>query len=251
MPSSLLLAINNEGRVFALSTSGGVWREFPYLGLEFKQVAAIPHMVWAVGGDRQVYVLAHGLDLPVRVREEAYENERWLPLEGFSGRLLPTDRYHFSTKDGTHDRSIDRIRLPSMAWQWEGDWQLELSLDGQPLDHDGWTYAVDFPAQYGPTKQWKTCVRRRKWIRYRRYSALNSWCAIAPLHKDPTQEPFIDVSIGGHQMANGLPGVYSVWAITAHGRVIIFIYTHHIFIYIYIHTLLKNFNSPLKHIIDY
>lgn len=23
-----------------------------------------------------------------------------------------------------------------MAWQWEGDWQIETTLDGQPLDHD-------------------------------------------------------------------------------------------------------------------
>lgn len=88
--------------------------------------------------------------------------------------------------DGTVDRSIDKIGLPSMAWQWEGDWQLELTLNGQPLDHNGWTYAVDFPAQYYPKKQWKSCVRRRLWVRYRRYSAINSWCAIAPLHKDAT-----------------------------------------------------------------
>lgn len=73
-----------------------------------------------------------------------------------------------------------------MAWQWEGDWSLELTLDGQPLDHDGWTYAVDFPAQYYPKKQWKSYVRRRLWVRSRKYSAMNSWCAIAPLHKDAT-----------------------------------------------------------------
>ncbi|XP_030032628.1 tectonin beta-propeller repeat-containing protein isoform X2 [Manduca sexta] len=217
--NSLLFSINHEGKVYALSTSGSCWREFMYLGLEFKTLSAVPHFLWAVGGDRQIYLHVHGLEIPIRVKEESYENERWLPLEGFSGRLLPTDRYHFSSQDGTKDRSIDRIRLPSMAWQWEGDWQLELTLDGQPLDHDGWSYAIDFPAQFGPTKQWKSCVRRRKWIRYRKFSAMNSWCAIAPLHKDPTQEPFIDVSIGGNQIPYASSGTLSVWAITAHGRV--------------------------------
>ncbi|CAH2086466.1 unnamed protein product [Euphydryas editha] len=217
--NSLLFAINNEGKVYALSTSGSCWREFMYLGLEFKTLSAVPHFLWAVGGDRQIYLHVHGLEIPIRVKEESYENERWLPLEGFSGRLLPTDRYHFSSQDGTKDRSIDCIRLPSMAWQWEGDWQLELTLDGQPLDHDGWTYAVDFPAQFGPIKQWKSCVRRRKWIRYRKFSAMNSWCAIAPLHKDPTQEPFIDVSIGGDQIPYASAGTLAVWAITAQGRV--------------------------------
>lgn len=109
-----------------------------------------------------------------------------MPIEGFSSRLLPTDRYHFSNADGTINRSIDKIRLPSMAWQWEGDWQKELTLDGQPLDHHGWTYAVDFPAQFYPKKQWTSCVRRRLWVRSRKYAAMNSWCAIAPLHKDAT-----------------------------------------------------------------
>lgn len=217
--NSLLFSINNEGKVYALSTSSSCWREFMYLGLEFKTLSAVPHFLWAVGGDRQIYLHVHGLEIPIRVKEESFENERWLPLDGFSSRLLPTDRYHFSSQDGTKDRSIDCIRLPSMAWQWEGDWQLELTLDGQPLDHDGWSYAVDFPAQFGPSKQWKSCVRRKKWIRYRKFSAMNSWCAIAPLHKDPTQEPFIDVSIGGNQMPYAAPGTLSVWAITAHGRV--------------------------------
>ncbi|KZC04781.1 Tectonin beta-propeller repeat-containing protein, partial [Dufourea novaeangliae] len=219
MPSSYLYAINNEGRVFGLSTSGNMWKEFMYLGLEFKQLSAVPHFMWAIGGDRQVYVHVHGLDVPIRIKEEIYENERWLPLEGFSGRLLPTDRYNFSNQDGTVDRSRDKVKLPSMAWQWEGDWQIETTLDGQPLDHDGWTYAVDFPATYSTKKQWKSCVRRRKWVRYRRYSAMNSWCAIAPLHKDPTKEPFIDISVGGNQIPGGNLGCLIVWAVTAHGRV--------------------------------
>ncbi|GLH00192.1 Tectonin beta-propeller repeat-containing protein [Gryllus bimaculatus] len=228
MPSSLLFAINNEGRVFGLSTTGTRWREFVYLGLEFKHLSAVPHFMWAVGGDRQIYVHVHGLDIPIRIKEESYENERWLPVEGFSSRLLPTDRYHYSSQDGTRDRSFDKVTLPSMAWQWEGEWHRETTLDGQPLDHDGWTYAVDFPATFHAKKQWKSCVRRRKWIRYRRYVAMNSWCAVAPLHKDPTQEvtnflvvqePFIDVAIGGQNIPGGNPGTLLVWAITAHGRV--------------------------------
>lgn len=219
MPSTLLFATNNEGRVYALSTGNAAWREFLYLGLEFKKVSAVPHFMWSIGGDRQVYVHVHGLDIPIRMKEEAYENERWLPLEGFSNRLLPTDRYNFSNVDGTVNRAIDRIRLPSMAWQWEGDWHLDCSLDGQPLDHDAWTYAIDFPAKFQVKKTWNSCVRRRKWVRFRRYSAMNSWCAIAPLHKDPTQEPFIDVAIGGHNIPGAAPGTLLVWAITAHGRV--------------------------------
>ena len=92
MPSSLLFAINNEGRVFGISTSGTKWREFVYLGLEFKHLSAVPHFMWAVGGDRQIYVHVHGLDIPIRIKEEAYENEvNVLPyciLLYFSGGLI-------------------------------------------------------------------------------------------------------------------------------------------------------------------
>ena len=59
-------------------------------------------------------------------------------------------------------------------------------------------------------------------MRFRRYSALNSWCAVAPLHKDPTQEPFMDVAIGGTHVPAAAPGIRLVWAITAHGRVSFF-----------------------------
>lgn len=75
MPSSMLFAVNNEGKIFGLSTNGTKWREFQYLGLEFKQVSAVLNFLWAVGSDRQIYVHVHGLDIPIRIKEEAYENQ--------------------------------------------------------------------------------------------------------------------------------------------------------------------------------
>lgn len=75
MPASLLFGLNSEGRVHSLSTLGSAWREMQYVGLDFKRVSAVSHFLWAVGGDRQVYVHVHSLDVPIRVKEEAYENE--------------------------------------------------------------------------------------------------------------------------------------------------------------------------------
>lgn len=219
MPKTFFFATNSEGRIYALSSSSSAWRELLYLGLEFKKVSAVQNFIWAIGGDRQAYVYVHGFDIPIRMREESYENQRWNPINGFSTSMLPTDRFKFSSIDGLVNREIGKIRLPSMAWQWEGEWQLECTLDGEPVDHDGWTYAVDFPMKYAAKKSWNSCVRRRKWFRYRKYSAMNSWCAVAPLHKDPTQEPFVDIAIGGFSVPDATPGSFCVWAITAHGRV--------------------------------
>lgn len=75
MPSSLLFGVNSEGRIHSLSTTSSAWREMRYVGLDFKRLSAVPHFLWAVCGDRQVYVHVHGLDVPIRVKEETYENE--------------------------------------------------------------------------------------------------------------------------------------------------------------------------------
>jgi tectonin beta-propeller repeat-containing protein 1 len=75
MPGTSLFGVSNDGRVYVLSTTGSRWHELDYLGIEFKHVSAVPNCVWAVGGDRQIYLHVHGLDIPIRVKEESYENQ--------------------------------------------------------------------------------------------------------------------------------------------------------------------------------
>ena len=112
------------------------------------------------------------------------------------------------------------VKLPSMAWSWESMWYLDTNHEGKSLGKDGWTYAVDFPAEYHPKKTFTSCVRRRKWIRYRKYVATDSWSVIPPVHaKDPTEEPFLDISAGGHDLPNGAPNETLVWAVTVLGRI--------------------------------
>ena len=75
MPSSQLFAVNNLGRVFSLSTDEVCWRELDYLGIEFKRLTAHESVLWALGGDHQVYVFVYGSSVPIRVCEESYENQ--------------------------------------------------------------------------------------------------------------------------------------------------------------------------------
>lgn len=53
-----------------------------------------------------------------------------MPIKGFGKHFLPTDRYQWSSADGTVERKIENIRLPSDAWKWEGDWRVEAELGG-------------------------------------------------------------------------------------------------------------------------
>lgn len=198
-----------------------MWRELPYLGVEFKRVSAHETVIWALGGDHQVYVYVYGSSVPIRVCEEAYENQRWNPIEGFSGVLLPSDRPSFSSEDGLTDRKMAGITLPTLAWSWESPWHLHHTHEGQALDKEGWTYAVDFPRTYTAEKKWNSCVRRRKWVRYRRYVALDTWSAVPPIHQDHTKEPFIDINVGGGEVAGEDPDKLMVWGVTVFGRVMV------------------------------
>ncbi|KAG0724913.1 Tectonin beta-propeller repeat-containing protein [Chionoecetes opilio] len=221
MPSSQLFAVNNLGRVFGLSTGEACWRELDYLGIEFKRLAAHESVVWALGGDHQVYVFVYGSSVPIRVCEESYENQRWNPIEGFTGVLMPSDRCSFSSADGLSKRTLSSITLPTLAWSWESPWHLHHTHEGQALDKEAWTYSIDFPRAYTAEKRWNSCVRRRKWVRYRRYIALDTWSAVPPIHQDATEEPFIDISVGGGEVPGEDPDRLMVWAVTALGRVMV------------------------------
>jgi tectonin beta-propeller repeat-containing protein 1 len=91
---------------------------------------------------------------------------------------------------------MEDVRLPTLAWMWDEDWHIEMDFKGSHLALGGWTYAIDFPAEYYPKKGLTSCVRRRKWVRHRRYVATNSWSAVPGIHKDMSEEPFVDIRYG-------------------------------------------------------
>ncbi|XP_062946912.1 tectonin beta-propeller repeat-containing protein 1 isoform X2 [Cynocephalus volans] len=181
MPRSALWAVDLFGRVHTLSTAGQYWELCRDTQLEFRRVSAATQCCWGIACDNQVYVYVCSSDVPIRCREEAYENQRWNPVSGFCDTLLLSDR-----------------------WPWS----------------DGWTYAIDFPATYTRDKKWNSCVRRRKWIRYRRYKSRDTWAKI-PSKEDPKQlpDPFNDLSVGGWEVTEEPMGHLSVWAVSLQGKV--------------------------------
>ncbi|XP_059099157.1 tectonin beta-propeller repeat-containing protein-like isoform X1 [Tigriopus californicus] len=221
IPNQTLFGVNSSGRVLYLGIDSPKWLELPYVGLEFKRVSSGGNTLWALGGDHQIYVFVFGVEVPIRVQEHTYENQRWNPVDGFCNSLLPTDRPNWSSKDGLVGKPKDQIKLPSLAWQWEGEWYVDTHFNGKALDKDAWTYSIDFPSDFSPKKGFTSCVRRRKWIRYRRYAATNSWASLPAIHKHVSEEPFIDVSVGGQEIPNGEPDETLVWAVTVLGRVFV------------------------------
>ena len=119
------------------------------MGVEFKRASAASNVVWAIGGDHQVYVYVYGLEVAIRVKECVYENQRWNPVNGFSDQMLPTDRPQWSSVCGLREttRQVllssdgcqvndmtssqqpilyrEGVELSSMAWAWDEEWHID------------------------------------------------------------------------------------------------------------------------------
>uniref|UniRef100_A0A8C8EII6 Tectonin beta-propeller repeat-containing protein 1 n=1 Tax=Oncorhynchus tshawytscha TaxID=74940 RepID=A0A8C8EII6_ONCTS len=221
MSVSLLWAVDVYGRVYSLSTGGQQWEQCQDAVLEFKRVTAVQQCCWGIACDHHIYLNVHSSDVPIRYQEETYENQRWNPKDNFSDHLLPSDRWHWSDITGLEHQPLDSFLLPSTNWEWEGDWYIDENFGGEPTEKGGWTYALDFPATYIKDKKWNSCVRRRRWIRYRRYKATDTWAKIpSEGHSGPLPDPFNDISCGGWEISEEPRGRLSLWAVSLQGKVL-------------------------------
>ncbi|XP_041830326.1 tectonin beta-propeller repeat-containing protein 1 [Melanotaenia boesemani] len=218
MPVSLLWAVDVYGRVYSLSTVGQQWEQCRDAQMEFKRATAAQQCCWGIGCDNSIYLNVHASDLPVRYKEETYENQRWNPVDGFSAHLLPSDRWQWSDVTGLQHQPLDSFQLPSSSWEWESDWYIDENFEGEPTEKGGWTYAIDFPATYTKDKKWNSCVRRRRWLRYRRYKAMDTWAKI-PSQQTTLPDPFSDISCGGWEISEEPRGRLSLWAVSLQGKV--------------------------------
>lgn len=132
--SQTLFGVTSTGRVLYLTKDSSRWLELEYVGIDFKRVSAVGDSLWAIGGDHQIYVCKFGVEVPIRVQEVTYENQRWNPVDGFCDSLLPTDRPGFSSVDGTVAKPKKDLKLPSLAWTWESEWYVDTNLKGKTLD---------------------------------------------------------------------------------------------------------------------
>ncbi|KAF4106692.1 tectonin beta-propeller repeat-containing protein 1 [Onychostoma macrolepis] len=219
MPSSLLWAVDVYGRVYSLSTVGQQWEHCRDAHLEFKRLTAVQLCCWSIACDHNIYLNVHASDVPIRYQEETYENQRWNPVDGFSDRLLPSDRWLWSDVTGLKHQPLGDFQLPSENWEWEADWYMDENFGGEPTEKEGWTYAIDFPANYTKDKKWNSCVRRRRWIRYRRYKAQDTWVKIPSEQTGSLPDPFNDITCGAWEITEEPRGCLALWAVSLQGKV--------------------------------
>ncbi|XP_031727989.1 tectonin beta-propeller repeat-containing protein 1 isoform X2 [Anarrhichthys ocellatus] len=218
MPITLLWAVDVYGRVSSLSTAGQRWERADDKLLELKRVTAGKGRCWGIGCDHHVYLNMMPSETSIRYREETYENQRWNPVDSFTDTLLPTDRWPWSDVTGMNPLPLHSFELPSRSWEWEGDWYVDQSC-GEPNQTGGWEYAVDFPANFSPDKKWNSCVRRRRWIRYRRYTAQGTWAKIPLDYPRKPPLPLCDISCGGWEMSDQSGRYPNLWGVSQQGEV--------------------------------
>eukprot|EP01065_Artemidia_motanka_P006927 TRINITY_DN13389_c0_g1_i2.p1 TRINITY_DN13389_c0_g1~~TRINITY_DN13389_c0_g1_i2.p1 ORF type:complete len:829 (+),score=199.59 TRINITY_DN13389_c0_g1_i2:884-3370(+) len=101
---------------------------------------------------------------PVPGREDVWENERWLPVVGFSPTRLEADRDRWTTADG-EPRRRDHVdaAVAERGGAWADDWRvLPLGPDGGWVYAKGWLAAA---AEWDPIRRPEHTVRRRLWAR--------------------------------------------------------------------------------------
>uniref|UniRef100_A0A3Q3VZQ2 Peroxin/Ferlin domain-containing protein n=1 Tax=Mola mola TaxID=94237 RepID=A0A3Q3VZQ2_MOLML len=221
MPITLLWAVDVYGRVYSLSTAGQRWERADDMLLELKRISAGKGRCWGIGCDHHVYLNMMPSETPIRYREETYENQRWNPVDSFTDTLLPTDRWPWSDVTGMNPQPLHSFELPSRSWEWEGDWYVDQSCGGEPSQTGGWEYAVDFPANFSPDKKWNSCVRRRRWIRYRRYIAQGTWAKVSTPSSQRMKPllPLCDISCGGWEMSDQSGRYPYLWGVSQQGQV--------------------------------
>ncbi|OBS60633.1 hypothetical protein A6R68_08261 [Neotoma lepida] len=179
MPASVLWAVDLFGRVYTLSTAGQYWELCKDVQMEFKRVSAATQCCWGIACDNQVYLYVCSSDVPIRHREEAYENQRWNPMGGFCEKLLPSDRWSWSDVSGLQHRPLDGVALPSPHWEWESDWYVDENFGGEPTEKG-------IPSKDDPKE---------------------------------LPDPFNDLSVGGWEITEEPVGRLSVWAVSLQGKV--------------------------------
>jgi hypothetical protein len=127
-------------------------------------------------------------DIGIHTRRiNLYENERYIPLSGWSSKaLMLTDRSVFSNSDGTDGfATMEEANqsLLSLGWQWdETPWMIDKGI-AQETDEDGWRYSSDFtsfssenPANTNISgrKGLMHFVRRRRLVRNQSFDGENS-----------------------------------------------------------------------------
>lgn len=65
-----------------------------------------------------------------------YSCQRWNPVDGFSERLLPSDRWQWSDVTGLQHQPLDSFQLPSSSWEWESDWYVDENFEGEPTEKE-------------------------------------------------------------------------------------------------------------------
>lgn len=186
--NGFIIYYNLENKKFELLRSIDLNQD-PSTEILFKSVASCKYSLFSVDQYHRLYLYVFSSTNKIIENFEFWQNERWLPIQGFTSQLLPTDRPSFSNYDGTKSTPKESFDLPSPSWQWiDEDWKI-----------DEWLYAPDFSLdkQFTTEKKMMSMVRKRRYHRTARFAKLDQWIELDSVSEDKFEDPILEVAIGG------------------------------------------------------
>lgn len=118
-----------------------------------------------------------------------------------------------SDETGKYELTKEGIKLPSRHWQWLNDWAIDY-MNATDVDSEGWQYAIDFPFEYHPKRQFTDYVRRRRWFRKCKLTTSGPFT-------DLSGNPIISCSIhcsNYSTKAAADQAILNVWAVSSEGE---------------------------------
>jgi hypothetical protein len=104
-------------------------------------------------------------------RQEAFQNERWFPLKGWSSaNLLPMERKGWSDEQGLVSSERLSTYTTNALQPGEVSEEADTNADWEDVNHpgaddQGWSYACCFFCPFYPSKSMTSCVRRKQFRR--------------------------------------------------------------------------------------
>uniref|UniRef100_A0A914ZU64 Chloride channel protein n=1 Tax=Parascaris univalens TaxID=6257 RepID=A0A914ZU64_PARUN len=183
--------------------------------IRIQKIVATREHVMALDKHGYCYLYVCTSHTAIRFIVSTFENQRWYPGIGWSARTLPTDRSSFSDESGFLTQPRESFKLPSDGWKWEQPWMID--LNEQLYDKEGWQYSFNFEvnAHFRNAPTMTSFVRRRRWLRSRRYTALCRWIQV---NVACSSQLFVDMCAGGFDVdADSSSELYSLFALSRDG----------------------------------
>ena len=147
--------LSTDGRIFYLDPKNDSFEllettQLKESNIKLKKLSSSSYGFWCILANFEICLFVYHLDTPIKHQVVTYENQVSLfqlsrfrdilyilitlifkrrynifKADSFTNRLLPSDRYQFSSESGHQNLPKESFECPSENWIWDSEWSYE------------------------------------------------------------------------------------------------------------------------------